>query len=852
MDKAFSSSRPGAAGPWYRGGPVSMRPESAWPAVVIALLLMGVGTAAAQERTLVEADLFVEDHQWSALSNLEDDMPGEGPGVDIELSAQLGGSASAGTGGPLLRASIDVDVVAAIIADRARQVGLRAVARAIRAAAGPGADRRYVAHLLEAAEQLLIDGGRLQRAHVERLVRVVVRMVLAEVFVRTRFPDAHLLNRSDYWERRLCGPGRGHRRPSAESLAYCRRLRMGMPQEDVSAVLVHLYLLDLAYWRLGATGLFEDLETEPPPCPFAFGRPGNTLCQVLVSGESDAERDARVDWVLNLDRVLDGILVARALAPLWRPDSPGARGLLRALLRSDDIGTFGETLGLRVTDWQSVSRLLGRVSRLEALSRSYVGYRVALADLDDGDVTREDLRVARARYAEICDLLEAEDGVCTGPQDSRPTVCAAEGLSAWATQEETADGETEEKPPEMPQQVRLGFDLLVTGMGDAGRVLASAALDEPPSLEALRARLDRQTRQLEERLWGGAGYLGVGLRISTLGLTEMGGLVRAEHELAATVDVSYAVLRAVPPSVWTWQMTEDGRNATATHLTLRATDRLLRLLHSLNLHTARETGLATVGSAIRGLESLGVRLDENRVAVHVLDAVEPVIDHLVAGRRADAGVLFKLAARVQERDVLAALGFHRRVIEACSQGQEDGLACWTLRIVQSLKEATRVTAEGVQMDGGLLRDTLASLGDDYRARSEWRWYFHLTIGLGQLATFTEAPGEPAGEVNNLRLSPLVAEQIGVGLASPAFLSDTFTFRGGLFASGLLYRAVLDSAESNAFFFGAFAAVDIFELLEVFMAPTLLFFAGEGGESVALRGGVSFGVQVPLGDYLSAL
>src|SRR5690349_18618893 len=70
-------------------------------------------------------------------------------GAGVAGNVVAGGSADAG------RQSIDVDVVAAIVAERARQIAMRAVADVLEEAGGPIAARRYVQDLIAAAAALL-------------------------------------------------------------------------------------------------------------------------------------------------------------------------------------------------------------------------------------------------------------------------------------------------------------------------------------------------------------------------------------------------------------------------------------------------------------------------------------------------------------------------------------------------------------------------------------------------------------------------------------------------------------------------------------------------------------------------
>ena len=53
-------------------------------------------------------------------------------------------------------------------------------------------------------------------------------------------------------------------------------------------------------------------------------------------------------------------------------------------------------------------------------------------------------------------------------------------------------------------------------------------------------------------------------------------------------------------------------------------------------------------------------------------------------------------------------------------------------------------------------------------------------------------------------------------------------------------------------FGLFAAADLYELLEIYVAPAILVHPPNGEDSREPSWGLSFGAQVPLGDYLARL
>jgi len=102
--------------------------------------------------------------------------------------------------------------------------------------------------------------------------------------------------------------------------------------------------------------------------------------------------------------------------------------------------------------------------------------------------------------------------------------------------------------------------------------------------------------------------------------------------------------------------------------------------------------------------------------------------------------------------------------------------------------------------------------------------------------------------------PLISEQIGFGIASPSFFGDRLTFKVGAAASGLLYRATLDSAESKAIMVHPmFFALDIGDLVELYVSPGMvMLYPPEEMRSTELRWGASVGISVPLSAYLERL
>jgi hypothetical protein len=234
----------------------------------------------------------------------------------------------------------------------------------------------------------------------------------------------------------------------------------------------------------------------------------------------------------------------------------------------------------------------------------------------------------------------------------------------------------------------------------------------------------------------------------------------------------------------------------------------------------------------------------------LLDLLGAMLRQLTPTREMAIEAMLMLLEQIPIERVVVALGLAERPEPWCER-DEGSLACWAERVVIVLREVTEVSEERVAIDGNRLVETLGAMGEDFRRRQQWRWYFHLTIGLGEMVSFL--PADPAtGTPRESRLVPFMAEQIGLGYASPTYCDDAVALRFGLFGSGLLYRIVLDSKESEALSVGLFAAADLYGLIELYVAPMVLLYPPGDDDAPPPSFAVGFGAQVPLGDYLARL
>ena len=255
----------------------------------------------------------------------------------------------------------------------------------------------------------------------------------------------------------------------------------------------------------------------------------------------------------------------------------------------------------------------------------------------------------------------------------------------------------------------------------------------------------------------------------------------------------------------------------------------------------------TCGDVINALRMLGSFRDKEFTAP-LFDVMDPVLHAVKTHEPMDVDLLFTVISKVRLDSLLTNLAAEGTNL--CANGR--GAECWTFKVVHSLQEAIQRDGGAIHIDGGQFAKRLASHGDDFRRKHKWRGYFHLTVGLGGLLSTNPPVVGDERMSEGSRIVPLIGEQIGFGWASPTFYHDTFTFKFGGYGSGILYRAALDSSESNAIMASTFVALDLYDLVELYAGPMMLFYPPVGDKGAAVRFGVSAGLTVPLNAYLEKL
>lgn len=749
-------------------------------------------------QSLVHTDLFYE-AEWQFRATGQAQLLGE-PGAAQPSTTAVAVAAAAATGGGYSRGHLDADLVVSVVLDRARQAAIRLVVDELDDARA-GARALYLRDLLAQGARLLADPSTLRREKFADLAMTVVRAFVAANLVDTLYPDA---------DAALAAPVVGAELAAAGDLLGVHR---GGPLPST----VRTWLVDVAYVRLGDTHLFAralDEATASVPCPWPSG-PGAKVCAALVE-------PAAAQRALAIDRVLEGVRLAKALRAAGTID---LRRLVDAVSRSRSVADLAATPGLVLGQWRAqlvdatrarIAALRGQLADLKLLVR-------ARAYGDGGlDLAAIAAHLAGARAfvdsAAARLVLHADDRAQLG---ELLQVLAASNDAGLASAGVLAS-------------VRGQAATLLTGWG-AG---LGELIDRVTELEQAAAVGAPALEQLERSIWTIEAIFarvrqdGVGpLDLAGVPLHAVGELRDAYRDAVAALTALDGQLRLLFP----------GEDSARLQFARSAAIRLLGLLDLLE-RVARTSPLQeTAGDVVGALRLLGSQR-HGEFAAPLFDVVDPVLDAIKTHEPMSVDLLFAVISRVRLDSLVASLQGGGR---ACAR--DGSVDCWTVKIIHALQESVEREGDLIRVDGGKFAQRLAAHGDDFRRRHRWRGYFHLTVGVGAMRS--QPPGEAAR-----RDVPVVAEQLGFGWASPSVWKDRLTFKVGAAASGVLYRALLDSSETDAIMLHpALFAVDVYDLVELYASPaTILVYPPAEGRSTALRWGPSVGLSVPLSAYLERL
>jgi hypothetical protein len=747
------------------------------------------------KQALIHTDVFfVAESQLYAGGKPTLLVGGTARGITDRVSVSQ--TSTGGAGLELRRGKLDADLVVDVVLDRVRQAAISIVATELERAS-KSAQVGYIADLLHSGKELLADPSTLRRERIRDLGMSLVRALVAAELVDSDVAPT----------------------PNASNSEAVRRL-----------------LVDKAYKTLGKDPLFQrknsaegDIDVT---CPIQ-GPPGQAFC-------------ARLDQ--RIARLHEALGVAKAL---HEAGFAKLRPLIEALMRSQQLADFRHTRGLDLAVWGNVgagARTISttqrsRLTDLRQLVRPAT-YKSGCTDFGALAASARELladaairkQLGPAHASGVTKIVEAvapgksttEGPTFLGGTDLAPSdggdLCTPEAIGALLKLRERVLAELDRWTDSTAKDLDSRIVKLEAGLDDLG-----AAVDE---LDAGIAGIDRLFRDYvdETTAQNPEGKSSISYDVGELPLYSLDELsVRVQRAARALFEIQVQLQRFQPDKF-------DAQLRAAR----TSTARLLAFLDLMG-HVARATRVSKkCREVVDALAALGSSQGRT-FSTPLYDTLEPALDLLVLDEPMTLEALFVVIGRARLQSLI---GLVQASDRTCASGD-----CWTVKLVQGLQESIERDNGLVRIDGAKLAQRLVLLGDDFRRKHSWRGFFHLTVGVGGLYS------DPVGDSGAQRRSvPLISEQIGFGYASPSFVGNHLTFKVASSASGLLYRAVLDSEESNAIMVHPIMlALDLDDLVEVYVSPTMvLLYPPQDSRPASARWGFGAGITVPLGSYLERL
>jgi len=757
--------------------------------------------------SLLHTDVFYE-AEWQLRTNQTATLSKGTATTGGDVTSVTVAEANAGGGVQAKRGKLDADLVVSVVLDRARQAAARLLADELRDHLGSSGLRTYMKDLLEQGASLLADSTSLRRDALQDLGMTLVRAFAASNLVRTTLGDADAL---------LAAPVIG--------VVVKGWKRTQLVKDGRLAPQLEAYLADVAYWTLNTESLFARAgagDDPAPACPFQDDR--KALCDALSTR-------AKVTEALRIDGVLTALNMVRALGSEGGID---VRRLIEAIAQSRSIVDFASTPGLNLGAWQSriVEGLRGRGAQL----KDGLGTLTSLLDINTYASAGPDLPTLAAQLRALAVFVTDGDGaVLLGAdlaKDLTPLLSVAslmpQGLGGAPT-------------PEMLATARERAKAAIDKLGKPWRDgIGKKIVAITKKLDGINGSLDELVRHISsvrttlEHHQPSGTDVRVRLAIDDVPLGDLDELLLVFPKVVTVLDTLDANARDL----------FDGIDLRGLRFARSSCVRLLGFLDLMG-RVARSVRLTqTVAQVIETLQLLG-RWSDGEFSAPLYDMLLPVLDLIETRTPMPLEQLFAIIGRVRLDSLVTSL------LSDSPCANEDRAECWVFKIAYSLQEAITRDGDTIKIDGAEVAKRLAKFGDDFRRREKGRWYFHLTVGVGSL--FSPPPPDPAGGMSeDLRFTPIIAEQVGFGYASPAVWKDRLTFKVGLAASGVLYRVLLDNEESNAVMGLGFLAVDIYDLVEIYAAGTVLAYPPSDTSDARVEPGVAFGLSVPLSAYLEKL
>ena len=684
------------------------------------------------------------------------------------------------------RGSLNADILAELIRDRVKRLALQATVKEIGKAAQTRAAGFPLRDVLEHAVPLFTEQGAIQRDEVEALVKSITRAVIA----------TYLVNRL----------------PSATGLDINTMAAWKGKKLDASDVLwARSQLVALTYWWLGSTTLLAVKDAPVPAC--SAGNASEARANFCT--EISLTPDKLKEWLEKNVKVGTAFMALRALSQIALPgpqevQNSDIAGFIKAIGETTTIASFNGTTGLNLDDWSSVARTMN--TKLGPLNKSIVNLSAAFSSLVAETSKPNNVSQISAAAKTLGEHLSAAPDVVKALWSSTKW---QEFIDAAKTLETTA--------APVPTAFAIYISRQTSPFADVSSLLNSVT-----NQLAILERAEQAIRGT---------VTGKNMALDGLDFKMLKGLIaQVKNATTAAFELNkiLVALNLQPDAT--------------LHLIERDSGSLKSVLEQLTKLDLPEFRDKTVRQVVDELRALGPRI------ALLMKAITPTLELTAKNRELDAAAVITIVQRVDVDDMLGALGIDTK---SCDAGDDRAL-CWGSRVVLVLRDSIESDGKSVKLNGTKLAEGLSTLGDDFKRRNEGGPFFHLTVGLGGI--YAVAPPQIVeknveGVIKTSliagpnRWAPLAAEQIGFGYAGRTRCDDWLTPKVGLFASGLLYRALVDSTESQSIMAGAFVAVDIKESIELYGAAMMMFYPPIAGNSYAAQPGLSLGVQIPLGDYL---
>lgn len=777
------------------------------------------------QRSLIQSDLFFE-AEFQASTGGDVDMfdASAATGPTRDPSAVTIGDVAASVPTSFRRGKLDADLVVDIVLDRARQAAIKLVVAEL-VAAQKRAGYLYLRDLLDQGSRLLADPTTLRREKFQDLGMTVVRAFVAANLIDGLYPTTDELRAA----------------PEIGATVIAGADQLGArPSVELSSEL-HGFLVDVAYYWLGQTRLFGRSTSQSdlkPTCPWPDGQ-GQTLCQQL------AER-AIAERAIGVAKVLDAVRLVKLLRGGGFED---VRRLIEAAARSRTIANLSTTPGLNLVAWQEqlvngsrdrVGKVQGGITSLRTLLRAsaYADSGLSLEDLVAAmQSARGAIGSSAIRLSIGANHIEHIYRILRIIDNARLEVQAATNPVGGAAPPPAPAGALDPRSVALAR-VRKEVTEGLQAWGPRNVVEVATKLEAmSKSFDSLNPAIDRLEKSIADLRALFARFPGPDRKVSL----DVGDLpLYASIDLARELRAAAAALATLDDGL---RVAFPGEVPARLRFARSSTARLVAFL-DLMQRVARQSPLSMkAGDVVGALRTLGTASIDGFDAP-LYDVLEPVLDAIKTHEPMSLELLFAVIGRVRLDTLIGSLQGRQN---ACAN--DTSVDCWVTKLIHALQESVERDGSSIRVDGGKFAARLAQHGDDFRHKHTWRGYFHLTVGVGGLYS------DPAGDMGSARRPvPVISEQVGFGLASPSFFGDRLTFKIGAAASGLLYRAVLDSDESNAIMLHpVFLALDVGDLVEAYVSPaTIMVYPPGDGDDGALRWGISAGLSVPLSAYLERL